>query len=65
MLVDTGASGNAVDHGVSEMLGLQPTGAISIATPSHERHDVLTYDIDLILEQNPFHLAEVPVCAKG
>src|SRR5262249_9475127 len=47
------------------MLGLQPTGAISIATPSHERHDVLTYDIDLILEQNQFHLAEVPVVAQG
>jgi len=65
MLVNTGASGNTVDHEVMERLGLQPPGAISIATPSHERHDVLTYDIDLILEQNPFHLAEVPVCAKG
>jgi hypothetical protein len=65
MLVDTGASGSAVDHEVIAMLGLQPTGAISIATPSHDHHDVLTYDIDLILEQNQFHLADVPVFATG
>ena len=65
MLVDTGASGTAVDHEVIKMLGLQPTGAISIATPSHEHHDVLTYDIDLIIEQNLFHLPDVPVFATG
>jgi predicted aspartyl protease len=65
MLVDTGASGSAVDHEVIEMLGLQPTGAISIATPSHERHDVLTYDIDLIIEQNHCHISDVPVFATG
>jgi predicted aspartyl protease len=65
MLVDTGASGSAVDQEVIAMLGLQPTGAISIATPSHERHEVLTYDIDLLIEQNQFHLADVPVFATG
>ena len=65
MLVDTGASGSAVDQEVIAMLGLQPTGAISIATPSHARHEVLTYDIDLIIEQNQFHLADVPVFATG
>jgi hypothetical protein len=65
MLVDTGASGSAVDLEVIEKLGLQPTGAISIATPSHTHHDVLTYDIDLIIEQNQFHLADVPVFATG
>jgi len=31
----------------------------------HEHHDVLTYDIDLIIEQNQFHLADVPVFATG
>lgn len=65
MLVDTGASGSAVDQEVIAMLGLQPTGSIAIATPSHERHDVLTYDIDLLIEQNQFHLADVPVFATG
>ena len=65
MLVDTDASGSAVDHEVIERLGLQPTGAISIATPSHDHHDVLTYDIDLIIEQNQFHLSDVPVFATG
>jgi hypothetical protein len=48
MLVNTGASGSAIDQEVIAMLGLQPTGAIAIATPSHEHHDVLTYDIDLM-----------------
>ena len=65
MLVDTGASGSAVDHEVIAQLGLQPTGSIAIATPSHDHHDVLTYDIDLIIEQNLFHLADVPVFATG
>jgi hypothetical protein len=60
-----GASGSAVDLEVIEQLGLQPTGAISIATPSHAHHDVLTYDIDLFIEQNQFHLADVPVFATG
>ena len=49
----------------SLMLGLQPTGAISIATPSHDHHDVLTYAIDLMLEQNQCHLSDVPVFATG
>jgi predicted aspartyl protease len=65
MLVDTGASGSAVDQEVIAMLGLQPTGSIAIATPSHEHHDVLTYDIDLIIEQNQFHIPDVPVFATG
>jgi hypothetical protein len=65
MLVDTGASDSAGDHEVIAMLGLQPTGAISIATPSHDHHDVLTYAIDLMLEQNQCHLSEVPVFATG
>ena len=51
MLVDTGASGSALDHEVIEKLGLQPTGVIPIATPSHDHHEVLTYDIDLIIEE--------------
>jgi len=65
MLVDTGASGSAVDHEVIERLGLQPTGSISIATPSHDNHEVLTYDIDLIIEDNRVHLPDVPVFATG
>ena len=65
MLGDTGASGSAVDHEVIAQLGLQPTGSIAIATPSHDHHDVLTYDIDLIIEGNQFHLADVPVFATG
>ena len=65
MLVDTGASGSAVDQEAIAMLGLQPTGAIAIATPSHDHHDVLTYDIDLIIEQNQFHIPDVPVFATG
>jgi predicted aspartyl protease len=65
MLIDTGASGSAVDQEVLAQLGLQPTGSIAIATPSHDHHDVLTYDIDLIIEQNLFHIADVPVFATG
>jgi hypothetical protein len=65
MLVDTGASGSAVDHEVIERLGLQPTGAIAIATPSHDHHEVFTYDIDLLIEDNRVHIADVPVFATG
>ena len=65
MLVDTGASGSAVDHEVIAQLGLQPTGSIAIATPSHDHHDVLTFDIDLIIEENNVHIADVPVFATG
>lgn len=65
MLVDTGASGSAVDHEVIAQLGLQPTGSIAIATPSHDHHDVLTFDIDLIIEGNQLHIADVPVFATG
>jgi hypothetical protein len=65
MLVDTSASGSAVDLEVIAMLGVQPTGAISIATPSHDRHDVFTYDIDLIIEGNRVHIAAVPVFTTG
>lgn len=33
MLVDTGASGSAVDQEVIAMLGLQPTGSIALQRP--------------------------------
>jgi predicted aspartyl protease len=65
MLVDTGASGSAVDSSLIHELGLLPTGAISIATPSHENHEVLTYDIDLIIEQNNFTIQDIQVFATG
>jgi hypothetical protein len=65
MLVDTGASGSAVDRTIIDELALIPTGAISIATPSHESHEVLTYDIDLIIEENNFHIQDIQVFATG
>jgi hypothetical protein len=65
MLVDTGASGSAIDSSVIHELGLLPTGAISIATPSHQNHEVLTYDIDLIIEQNRFTIQDIQVFATG
>jgi predicted aspartyl protease len=65
MLVDTGASGSAVDSSLIHELALRPTGAISIATPSHENHEVLTYDIDLIIEQNNFTIQNIQVFATA
>ncbi len=65
MLVDTGASGSAIDRAFIHELGLLPTGAISIATPSHDSHEVLTYDIDLVMEENRFIIQDIQVFATG
>jgi predicted aspartyl protease len=65
MLVDTGASSSAVDSSFIRDLGLQPTGAIAIATASHESHEVPTYDIDLILEETHFIVPDIQVFATG
>lgn len=48
-LIDTGASGTAIDPGVIRLLELQPTGVSSIHTPSTagQAHRCHAYDVSL------------------
>ena len=48
-LIDTGASGTAIDRDIVKLLGLQPTGVLSIHTPStaSQAHRCHTYDVSL------------------
>lgn len=50
-LIDTGASCTAVDRGLLEGLGLQPTGIVAISTPSTQNdvHRCEQYDISLFI----------------
>ena len=51
LLIDTGASGTAIDSTVIAQLGIQPTGSIPIRTPSTGTtpHVCNTYDVGLVL----------------
>jgi len=50
-LLDTGASHSAVRSGLLSTLGLHPVGAITIATPSSNGVQCLTYAVRLTLPQ--------------
>lgn len=54
-LVDTGASGTAIDSSVVTALGLAPTGSIPVHTPSTQGvpHYCNQYDISLWFLQSP------------
>ena len=51
LLIDTGASGTAIDAGVIGQLGIQPTGTMNIRTPSTTTgtHTCSTYDVELTI----------------
>jgi hypothetical protein len=54
-LIDTGACGTCIDPAVLAPLELQPTGVVSIHTPSTggSAVQVLQYDVDIFLVANP------------
>ena len=54
-LIDTGASGSAIDSSVVQSLGLLPTGTINILTPSTGSvpHVCNQYDVSLTLLMAP------------
>lgn len=63
-LIDTGASGTAVDPSVVQALGLVPTGTINIVTPSTGAvpHVCNQYDIALvILMAQQLHVASLTI----
>ena len=69
-LIDTGASGTCVDPSVLSMLGLTPTGVVSVNTPStgNQPHIAQQYDVSLVIPGGlPTHpqlwFANVPVIA--
>jgi hypothetical protein len=51
LLVDTGATGTAIDVSVIGQLGIQPTGTMNIRTPSTTTgtHTCSTYDVELTI----------------
>jgi hypothetical protein len=51
LLIDTGASGTAIDSTIVTQLGLQPTGTTTIRTPSTGMtpHTCSTYDVELTI----------------
>lgn len=65
LLIDTGASISSIDVAVINRLGLQPTGSMSILTPSTGTtpHQCATYDIDLLIPgpANVQHIPALPV----
>jgi hypothetical protein len=54
-LIDTGASGTAVDNTVVQALGLVPTGSVQIHTPStgSKPHACNSYDVSLWFMSQP------------
>jgi predicted aspartyl protease len=68
MIVDTGATGTAIDESVLKSLGLTPTGTTQILTPSTKGTPVVcaTYDILLAVYHAKFPLVQttLPVIAS-
>lgn len=67
-LIDTGASGTAVDPQLVASLGLTPKGAVMVQTPSTNGQPVAcpTYDVMVIIPANdpavpPFFVEALPV----
>jgi hypothetical protein len=52
LLIDTGASGTAIDPSILTKLGLSPTGIMTIHTPSTgpQGHQVNQYDVGLAIQ---------------
>lgn len=63
MLVDTGASSTNVDARVIGLLGLSPTGAVPVLTPStgSTPQTFLTYDVEIRLDGAIHHLPSISV----
>lgn len=71
-LVDTGASCTCIDPSVLQSLGLQPTGTVSVNTPSTGAtpHTADQYDVGLVIPPGnippgaqPLHFPTIPVVA--
>jgi len=64
-LVDIGASNIAIDPTIIQSLGIQPTGSMSILTPSTgtTAHQVNTFDVAIVVPVAPlnFTLAAIQV----
>lgn len=48
-LIDTGASGTCIDHALVQPLGIPPTGAVNVQTPSTGNGSHSCYQYDVLL----------------
>lgn len=70
-LIDTGASGSAVDPGMLDGLDLRPTGAITVHTPSTEGRPIsmAMFDVSILIPAGehdaPLYIPAIPVSASG
>jgi hypothetical protein len=53
-MIDTGAMSSVVQQGICEKLKLNPTGMVSMTTPSSEDVQCYQYDISLLFPSNVF-----------
>jgi hypothetical protein len=62
LLVDTGASMTSLDKVVIQKLGLQPTGSISVNTPSTgtKPHQCSSYDVDILMVTSKGQIKHIP-----
>jgi len=51
-LIDTGATGSVIQPTLTQQLGLQPVGVVSISTPSSENVPCLQFVVRLIFPNN-------------
>jgi hypothetical protein len=58
-LIDTGASGTCIDHALVQPLGIPPTGAVNVQTPStgNGSHSCYQYDVLLYIPGGNLHIA--------
>lgn len=65
-LIDSGASATAVDVDLLATLGIQPTGQVSLATPSHAQSTAGIYAVSLTFPQAPAKTSTVePLAVMG
>jgi hypothetical protein len=69
-LIDTGASCSCIDPSVLNALGLTPTGAVTVNTPSTgtQPHPALQYDVSIVIPGSlpghvPLVVENIPVVA--